>query len=389
MNVLEITNYYGMKNKLIAFFENTIVENILTIVLLLLLFLSEWFAFRIMRCPVELAAGKIGWPFIVTVSAFSIIFSLKLCFQGVSLSIMNRFLNNALGLKFLSFIFILAFLVHISWLSDSCLEFFVTGDWHWGNIIITIIGITCLVLSFPVKQKKKTESNADEKTLLVTGISSISEHFMDLFFKPLEKYTNIEKVIVLLSNQVLEDVSKINTGNFEAYGECGQRYIESVEEYKRKLEAYKTTFEVYKTTHDDKLLNKVSNELRTQGHIVCGYLGEFLNSRLQSKYIGYDNKSVKFIFSEPVNYNDFDACYLALKYELVKEEQLTRNTIINISPGTAMVSGAMTIFAIKGDRTLIYVRQDEKKELAVFNIDVLTVKDLIMEFYSEIESKEN
>lgn len=279
-----------------------------------------------------------------------------------SLSIMKRFLNNALGLKWLSFIFILIFLVHISWLSDSCFNFFIEGKKTWGNILVSLAGIVCMFIIFPIQKRENKTVAKQERTLLISGIKEINAHFLDLFFKPFNVYPNIEKVVILLSDKVLS----ISNGLVD---DVLLGVENEADEYKKAIKYY--------TTSPTELNRKV----------VQTKLSDFLLAKIGCSVNGYKDRNVNFVFSKVVDYNNFNDCFLELKLMLKNEENNTNETIINISPGTSIVSGTMTIFAIKGKRELVYTRQDNSK-LESFDIDIWTTEDLLNELWGEIETSE-
>ena len=355
------------KRKIWKSFCDEITQNCRTYLLLIFLFFVEWVAYRAIKEPCELFWYLRYWIWGCILFGCLCTYLIRKSFrQGVSLSIMKRFLNNALGLKFLSFVFILSFLIHISWLADICLDFFVLGKGYFINIVVCLFGIFGLAIIFPIKKRGEKDINPKKRTLLVTGIREISERSLDLLLKPFDEYLNIEKIVILLSSRVLtcidkgfkEDVEKNTETN-----KAANAYIKAVENYNQSV-------------------NK-----RIQGHIVCDKLSDFLNDKIQCLYPAYNKRKVECIFSEPVDYNDFDSCYKILRDKLKEVETTTNNTIIHISPGTAIISGVMTIFTIKGQRALIYTRQDNS-ELESFNIDVWTTKDLLDELWDETSSSE-
>ena len=103
-----------------------------------------------------------------------------------------------------------------------------------------------------------------------------------------------------------------------------------------------------------------------------------------------NHKEYDIHISEPVEYNDFDNCYEGVKKvfnEIGKDK--AKKTIINISPGTAMVGSALAMFAIQGNRMLAYNKQNLPKGINPFsesNANVLSMKELIEEMIIEIQN---
>ncbi|MCC8198154.1 MAG: hypothetical protein LIP06_06130, partial [Tannerellaceae bacterium] len=90
------------------------------------------------------------------------------------------------------------------------------------------------------------------------------------------------------------------------------------------------------------------------------------------------------------NYNDFETCYNVLgdlikKYERKLSDDTTSNTLIHISPGTALISSCMSLYAIKGNRTLLYTTQDVKVTRS-FDYDIFTTEELLNELWKEYDN---
>jgi hypothetical protein len=101
----------------------------------------------------------------------------------------------------------------------------------------------------------------------------------------------------------------------------------------------------------------------------------------------YKGKDIEIVFSAPVDYNNFDECndecYYLLKETMRKGKYDDSQVVVNVSPGTAVVTSAMTLNAIKGNRAMIYTTQDSKHEVISAN-----PKATLIQFESLIEERE-
>jgi hypothetical protein len=66
------------------------------------------------------------------------------------------------------------------------------------------------------------------------------------------------------------------------------------------------------------------------------------------------------------------------------KKDATSATLIHISPGTAVISAAMAIYAIKGYRALVYTRQDTSI-LASFDVNIWNTEELLHELWKELD----
>lgn len=75
-----------------------------------------------------------------------------------------------------------------------------------------------------------------------------------------------------------------------------------------------------------------------------------------------DKPNLKIVFSPTVDFNNFNDCNKAVMNQvqqvLADKEYDDCDLMFNITPGTKMLSVAMTINAIKGERTIVYISQD-------------------------------
>ena len=78
-----------------------------------------------------------------------------------------------------------------------------------------------------------------------------------------------------------------------------------------------------------------------------------------------------------------DECYYLLKETMRKGKYDDSQVVVNVSPGTAVVTSAMTLNAIKGNRAMIYTTQHSKHEVISAN-----PKATLIQLESLIEEKE-
>ena len=133
-----------------------------------------------------------------------------------------------------------------------------------------------------------------------------------------------------------------------------------------------------KLLENDEITRKVESALR---NLLLAYI---------KKVDNYKNKEINIVFSKPVDYNNFDACnnvcYQVLKY-VMGERKFSKyqdyEVVVNTTPGTAIVTSAMTLNAIKGNRAMIYTTQGQNPEVKAANPNAT-----LIQFDSLIEERE-
>jgi hypothetical protein len=82
--------------------------------------------------------------------------------------------------------------------------------------------------------------------------------------------------------------------------------------------------------------------------------------------------------------NDFRHVYQEVKDDLEEKLRFYKNYQIcfNISPSTAIVSGALTLFSLRGDRGLYYLSQDNST-IEECKVNIYDLEDVISDFYHQ------
>ena len=344
--------------------RNILTTSIATIVMLCLLLITEYLWYLFFKSKGNPEEELCLWQISIILTAiFLIIMVWGVATKAYkpSVSITARFFQSGFSATWISIIFLVLFLVHISWLADNGFEFFVDKKDKSWYIVINILSIIGLVLLFPAQYKTLGQENILGRTILVSAFSRISPFSIEGFLKPFSRYPNIDKVLLLISNAALKFEDERMEKNIKDY-------MEKIPEERRYLlrKVY------YSTDYDEKR------------KALC----EFIQICIKDQ-IGYEGKEVKIILSETVDYNSFEQCYDETKALLTKHEKgETEHTIINTSPGTAAVSGVMAILAIIGDRQLVYTTQEQNVEskLVPVALNLTAIEDVYKQLSKENEN---
>lgn len=322
------------------------------------------------------------------------------CYSISPLSI-RSFLNNSLGVSWLSFAFALVFLVHISWICDSGFDIVLknedVGIRIW-SILIALLNLFFLFVIFSsMKLPRRIQENANQRNFMVSCISTpINTRNIQPLAKPLVKYKNVDTLLILLSNELLHYPKSNFRGEKYQPPKFLEYYLTEV------LGVKKEELLSYREEHKDELIDLEIVDILMNDYLI--FLDENKFSKENSKryvstveekitlflkaYILFFHKiTIKNVFfTEPVDANDLEKCYPILNNYISLYEKDDSKTIINITPGTASVSGAMSILAIKGARQLVYVRQDNSEVCSV-NLDVWNTSELLSELWNEYENR--
>ena len=253
--------------------------------------------------------------------------------------IMQMLTNTAKGSP-LDIITLLIFLAFAAWIPDAILDF-IKGEF-WFRPFLYVVGLFLLVIGKPSFVIFREKVKADDRSLMLTGMSNVSNKFqmnLEPVIKPLTVYSNIKTFLVLLSDEILNGYNDI--------------YLEKEENdnLKKALIEYVTSLKnagICAKKLEPKNLSFVHEIIR---NLLKAYINEIP---------AYRGKEIEIKFSNPVDYNNFDACndecYRFLQDEM-KKKYKDEHVVVNTTPGTKMVTSAMAINSIKGNRAMVYISQ--------------------------------
>lgn len=264
--------------------------------------------------------------------------------------IMLMITNTGKG-NFLDILVLFAFLAFAAWIPDAFLDYVKEGK-CFIRPFVYIAGLALLVWGKPSVVPFETVIAPDNRKMLMTGMSNVNtfNHNIYPLIEPLKTYKYIEKLVILLSNSIWTGYENIDPS--------------------KEDEAVSVALNTYKQELGKLDLNKKENVDNSKFQRI-----KFLLDQLLKVYIkempDYQNKDIEIVFSEPVDYNNFDVCndvcYYLMKEEMRKGGYKDSQVVVNVSPGTSVVASAMTLNAIKGNRAMIYTTQGKKTEVIAAN----------------------
>lgn len=288
----------------------------------------------------------------------------------------SRFLSNALGLRPLNLIFAFVFTMHLSWLCDESFELMFQNNnpllYSLIRIGIILVGLLYIFFIFPDSKVTDKYIPEEKRTVLISGLSNISIFNMEgkfapnfeTFILPFSKFKNIRKILIITSSSPLKSLDIMVKNIDKLPNDCLKKYYR---EYVEKVESEKNSKEVTEN--------------------IKHALEELIKKSIKLYYDDIDISKLEFIFTDPVSYDNMELINNALLSKLTTIKEPDEEILINISPGTSVIGGVLSISAIKGDRLLVYTKQNtdsQENELLIYNPNVLTFKKLIQKIVSEL-----
>ena len=333
--------------------------------------------------------------------------------------------------NYVDLLFVFLFFFYMAWLPDVCSDFVKEGASPF-RLLVYLIGLFVMIVLKPAIYKEPQDVSAESRTLLVTALSNVIITDKGPTIKPIiwpfSDYKNITKVIIVLTDQInlfcrnlkLENEGYINKAYKDyTYGMIGLycKYCKTdealVQKWHQVLNSQNQQILDLKDDSDNskkksqllqnigiderepltlKLLMKSTDDhlLKVEvEHLIRNLIIDCLNAyKIDCELLKLDvNDAV--VFTEPVNYDDFDdcneKCYDKVNSVMRKGKFSDENVIVNITAGTAVVTSVLTLNAIKGNRGMIYRKQNASEEgnpkmtLANPNVMMVQFNELVKE----------
>ena len=261
-------------------------------------------------------------------------------------AIVSKLLANAIAPTTLGTLYLLAFVIHVGWLTNVILGFYTENGRDFLPVafaaLICVLGLIALVIFFPAGK----ESKIDPKTVYISGISEIKKPFdgnySKLNLRPLVRILQNEKSFANCELLILRsDYNKISD--------------DKLSEIIRNVLAFVIDTE---NSSQDVIDDKVNRLL--EGKDIKKQLETLVKEVARREFperTDIDDLIIEWT-NVPCDYNDFKSCYDALDEKVKIMDDIRHRLICCVSPGTAMVGAVLTLLSIDGDRELYYYSQD-------------------------------
>lgn len=249
--------------------------------------------------------------------------------ERMSLLVANSCSGNVVDIAL-----ILTFLIYTAQISTSMNDVIVNRSFYWRPFIYVV----ALAISVVQKPLLLQDRRQNTHKVLITGLSNITYSV-----KPGTEFTNIEPIISALKRYSSSIEKLVLIVTKESYKRIKKPEFEPTAEELSGYPLYSSL-----SPYFDKSGEELSDaELTELIRNLCGIPGLIIN------------------FSQRVDFNSFKECNEEILRQ-VKDIQTNKvhqyddcDLLFNITPGTKMLTGAMTINAIKGERAIVYISQDK------------------------------
>lgn len=288
---------------------------------------------------------------------------------------LSRLVANTCSGSVVDIALIFVFLIYTAQISAAINDAIVNHSPWWRPLIYAFaLGIS--VLQKPLLTDQRRQNTAK---VLITGLSNItysvkgnveSSNIYPAIL-PIEKFHDSIKLVVLI-------VSK--------------------ESFKRIKNPENPPADANKLSLYSKLSPYFANSGTTSPPAQSG---EDLNEDDLIKIIRSlcENNDLEVIISQPVDFDNFEECnrvILSQTKDILADSKRKYNDcdlMFNISPGTKMLTGAMTINAIKGERNIVYISQNRNKKdlekVIAYDPNVLQLYEQFNELVAELSENNN
>lgn len=307
---------------------------------------------------------------------------------GFSPVILTKLLGNAIVPSRLGVAYLLVFVIHLGWLTDSTFNIISIGGQGLDircvvPLCCSVGGLACIVSFFPDPYKKKDDGAVK---VIVSGMSLMGQYQWKKLTTALEsnditgvKETSIIPLIRMLVNYNEDEKCKLlilrsnqqTKAAFSPIKIAVKNNSTPIETLKREI-SIASAYSDPSETEDDrnnrmKLHEEYNVEFLTGGNTSDKEFEDFL--KLLIKMFAHFEfpekqeliKGMQIEFTDSCDYNKYSECFDTMAKAIQEYDDDAHEIAFNITPGTALVSSVMTLLAIDGDKKLYYHEQSSDK----------------------------
>lgn len=360
---------------------------------------------------------------------------------GIKTMVLKKLLANAIAPKRISAIFLLFFVIHLTWISDAMLNLFLPHAYPcWSEVLasigVSVVGFYAIIVFFPTEQLNE---DGNKEIVFVSGISSPAlpkdneyEYLNILPLIRVLKYKgdtpkgdgNVTFLILRTSQLVVEndlcvDLDKkdqlcwerlaslwrfLDKNNILIKGgvEANDKKriddilhtVQIITDQRKNLinaDNKDTTKEEIKSVINDFILKDGRQEnldmilkfiIRMLVKKEFGKEGYVTNLALETNE---HEEKLKIVLTEGCDYNNFDSCQEVLQRSLRPFKDKDYNVIFNITPGTSIVGALMMLYSVDPSKKACFYAQDGSKEFININKDYSVLNKIFKEVLAKTE----
>jgi hypothetical protein len=389
-------------------------KDIFSICVLVLLIIGEFFA---------LWGGAhdhyCDWMYVTFISAVLIILLLIWGYGSKVLEFeaftFTNLLASAIAPRPLGVIYLLGFVMHLSWLTDGVLNYIVGDPWMMP-FSVGALGILSLWLAFP---DTKIVKNENKDVVLISGISKIKTEKATIQYQGGEKTVNMIDLrnmvpLVRFLNLVFvsNEISKEKVKKLLILSSDGNSMDKIREVYQSDKPADILMVDVTKAIGNDSKLVEPLERLANTHIITVRDLSVDNNRSVIPLSVQDNNMLIKLIIkitallefpdqfdfinalnielTQQCDYDDFNECFYELRKAVEKEDKKKQLLYFNLTPGTGIVGALMSLFSIDNDRKLFFYAQFSKlnnsERLKPVGKDLIPLENLLSQALQKLKN---
>lgn len=289
---------------------------------------------------------------------------------------LSRLVANTCSGSVVDIALIFVFLIYTAQISAAINDVIVNHSPWWRPLIYALaLGIS--VLQKPLLTDQRGQNTA---RVLITGLSNItysvkgnveSSNIYPAIL-PIKKFhDSIKLVVLIVSKESFKRITPPENPPADA----------------NKLPLYRILSPYFANSDTASPYGQSKEELLTNKH-----LKEIIRSLCKKN-------DFEVIISEPIDFDNFEECnreILRQTKDILADSKRNyddKDLMFNISPGTKMLTGAMTINAIKGERNIVYISQNRNKKdlekVIAYDPNVLQLYEQFNELVTELSENNN
>jgi len=335
--------------------------------------------------------------------------------------IVSKLLANAIAPTTLGTLYLLTFVIHIGLATNAVLGLYTEHDDVFFRLLFfttaCVLGLLAIIVFFPTGRDHKAKC---PQKVFVSGISAINAGNRNLkpLISPLQLAKNEScKMVVLytslytsfstaedfknklfwLSNLLnyvkKEDIDYDTQIIRDTIDQCYRPFAMIIEEETNILktlndeERKKKIREEYKIKFENEFHNR-REQIDNLPEIIKLYIKGVIPVIAKQELDKECPTTIDVQFTEAVDYDLFEECYLTLDNELKKYEIEDNILYFNLTPGTGIVGALMALMSINGNRKLYYYKQNSPvKALTEADKSRIPLKSLLSQALENFEAE--
>lgn len=285
--------------------------------------------------------------------------------------ILTKLLANATGNKTLNIMYLLTFAFNFACLGNAILPLFqkdIELEEAFYPLLVCAFVLMGLIIFFP---NGREEKNQNAEYVFISGISFINKYDRE------QKYDSFSLNLVPLVRmfQIFEEGLKNNVekGFTNDYKKCQFLIVLSDAFNVRSISTLKDVMHVVCPSKEGKISEEI--DIKENLRVVIREVikrefplpkGEWIKKIFQNPEEEWTKiiDNIEINFTEAINYNkDFDTAYNRIEEKVNPMDDEKHELYFNLTPGTSIIGGILSLFAIDSDRKLyIYSQAKPSKE---------------------------